>query len=144
MIDPTITGDVSMYYGLLGAVIGAAGSLLGGFGKKKSADATARGAAQNAQLVRERGRIEGILQEREGIKATGATKADFAASGLTLGGSAADVLRESARDIAFDAQNIKRLTNLEAEVFDAQAGAAKTAGKIGAVGGILGAVGKFF
>jgi len=126
--------------GLLGAI----GGILGAFGSKKESSAEAEAAKANAELVRERTAIETTLARREGIKGVGATIAGFGAAGVTGGGSAADVLRESRRDIAFQVTSIQKLGALEAEGFDKQAKAAKTAGKVGFASGLLGAATSFF
>ena len=124
--------------GLFAAIFGVAGGAVEAVGKLKAAKAEAEAAKLNAALVRERTGIELTLAKREGVKGVGATLAAFGGAGVTLGGSAADVLRESRRDIAFRAKSIQDIGEREAVLFEKQAKAAKTAGKFGAASSVLG------
>lgn len=121
----------------LGLAIGALGKLFGGHSRKKEAQAAAEAAKLNAQQVRERAAIETTLRERSGIREAGAINAAAGASGLAGGGSAADILRESARNTAFDLQTIKSQSELEAKIREREAAGYKAAGKRELVGGIL-------
>lgn len=121
----------------LGALFSAAGALIGGIGKKKAGKAQAEAAKLNAQQVRERAAIETTLRTREGFREAGSIQAAAGAGGTTGGGSAADILRESARNAAFDVQTIKSQSALEADAFELGGKAAKKAGNIGFLGGAL-------
>lgn len=113
--------------------------MIGGFGKKKAGAAEAEAARLNAQQVRERADIETTLRDRAAVREAGAIAANAGASGLsgTGGGSAADILRESARNAAFDVQSIKRQSALEASALEKGGKAAKRAGNIGFLQGGL-------
>lgn len=126
--------------GLLSAI----GGIFGAFGKKSESKAEVEAAKLNAALVRSRTKIETTLARREGIRGVGATIAAFGAAGVTLGGSAGDVIRESRRDIAFQIASIREIGGQEATLFDKQAKAAKKAGKIGFASTLLGAATSFF
>lgn len=126
--------------GLLSAI----GGIIGAFGTKSAAKSETKAAEANAALIRERTSIETLLAQREGRRGIGATIAAFGASGVTLGGSASDVLRESRRDIAFQVSSIRSIGAQEAGLFDAKAKASKKAGKIGFAAGLLGAATSFF
>jgi hypothetical protein len=123
------------------AVVSIGSSLLGAFGKKKSAKAQEKAFKLNAKAIEKRGEIESILSERKFIKGIGATKADIAGAGLTLGGSAGDLLREAARDAEFELQSIQSVTKMEAEAARLGSSSAKAAGNIGGAASLLGAVG---
>lgn len=126
--------------GLLSAI----GGIVGAFGSKSEAKASASAAKANAALVRERTAIEVTLAKRAGQKGIGGTVAAFGAAGVTLGGSASDVLRESRRDIAFQVSSLRSIGAQEAGLFDAEAKAAKKAGTISFISGLLGAATSFF
>ncbi len=129
----------------IGIAIAAGASILGGLfgaaGKKKAGDSAKEAAFVNARLIEKRGEIQETFSERGAIKGIGATLADIGASGLTTGGSAAELLREGQRDAAFELESIQEQTKLEADVTRKGGKAAQTAGNIGAVGSILGGVG---
>lgn len=118
-------------------MIGAAGSLLGGFGRRKAGRAEAKAAVLNAQQVRERATIESTLRTRSGAREAGSIATAAGASGLLGGGSVADILRESARNTAFDLNTIQTQSELEAKAILLGGKAAKTAGNIGFLGGAL-------
>lgn len=122
----------------IAAVASIGSALLGAFGKKKEADAKEASFRLNAQAIEKRGEIEGILSERKFLKGIGATKADVAGAGLTLGGSAGDLLREGARDAEFEIQSIKTVTAMDAARARLGAESAATAGKIGVTSSLLG------
>lgn len=131
--------------GLLGIGLGlgikALGGLFGGSAKKREAKAAAEAARLNAQQIRERVGIETTLRERTGAREAGTITANAGASGLAGGGSAADILRESARNTAFDINTIKTQGELEAKVREREAAGFKAAGKRSFLGGVLDAAG---
>lgn len=130
--------------GFLGLAFGALGSIIGGFGKRKAGQAEAKAAELNAQQIEERAKIETTLRERAGIREVGQIATAAGASGLAGGGSAADILRESARNTAFDLATIRTQSELEAKVTRLGGKAAKQAGNIGFASGILGAGERIF
>jgi len=129
------------------------GSLIGGFGKKKGAsaeaaalEAQAKAADVNRGFLERRLETELLLKGREGVAATGATSAAIGASGFTGGaaGGFGDILRQNARDIAFDTESIRfageaaiEQERLKAQGFRAGAKGAKFAGNIGFAGGVI-------
>lgn len=123
----------------LGAAIGAIGSIFGGASKRKAARAQAKASRLNAQQVRERTEIEATLRERRGEREAGSINSAAGASGLSGGGSASDILRESARNTAFDLNTIRTQGALQAEVHELEAKGAKSAGNRALLGGALGA-----
>ena len=121
----------------LGLALGAIGKLFGGSSRKKEAKAAAEAAKLNAEQVAERAKIETTLREREGQREAGSIAAAAGASGLAGGGSAADVLRESARNKAFDLQSIKTLSDKEIEIRMQEAKSLKKAGNRSFIGGAI-------
>lgn len=119
----------------LGAVLGIAGGLLGGFGKAKAASSQAAAMRLNAQQVRERSTIESTLRERTGDREAGSINAAAGAGGLAGGGSAADILRESVRNTEFDLRTIKDQSELEARALEKGAKGVKTGGILSGITG---------
>lgn len=122
----------------LGTALGIVGGLLGGFGKKKQANAQAEAARLNAQQVRERADIETTLRARAGGRESGAVTAAAGANNLAAGGSASDILRESARNTEFDLTTIRTQSDLEAKALEKGAKATKKAGTLGFASSVIG------
>jgi hypothetical protein len=109
--------------------------------------AAAKYAKQSAGLTEKRTTIELTRQRREAYRATGGIHAAFGASGLeSRSGSALDVLRESTREAAMDAELIRIQGEIDKTYYDSQAAqysaAAKsstTSGIGNIIGGIIGA-----
>ena len=121
----------------LGLGIKALGAVFGGIGKSKQQKAAAEAATLNAQQIRERAAIETTLRQRAGTREAGSINAAAGASGLAGGGSASDILRESARNTAFDVSTIKTQSELEAKVREREAAGARSAAKTSILGGAL-------
>lgn len=137
-VNPLLAGqDLSL--GIFGSLFGIAGSVIGAFGKRKAGRAQQQAANLNARQVEERAQIETTLRERAGIREVGQIATAAGASGLAGGGSAADILAESARNTAFDLATIRTQSELEARVLRLGGKAARTAGNIGFASGLLGA-----
>lgn len=124
---------------IFGAAFGALGSVLGGIGRRKAGRAEAKARELNAQLIEQRAGIETVLRERAGLREAGQINTAAGASGFAAGGSAADILAESARNTAFDIASIKTQSELEARAERLAGSAARKAGNIGFLGGLLGA-----
>jgi hypothetical protein len=128
----------------LGAILAIGGAIAGAFGKKKAGDAAKEAAFLNAQLIEKRTEIDATVAERTGEKGIGQTKADIGAAGLQIAGSAAELVRESERDMAFAINSIKEQGKLEAHITRKGGKAAQKAGNIGAVGSIIGGISSVF
>ena len=139
----------------LGA-ISMAGSLIGGLFGKKGGDAAAKVATQNALLAEEGARLteagtalDLTRMTRAGFQTQGAIQASAGASGLKTSGSALDVLRSSAANIALDKQLRGMQGALDAigykskaNDYRAQAAGAKAQGNASLVQGVLGGASK--
>lgn len=123
--------------GFLGLGLKVLGGLLGGVGKKAEAKANAQAATLNAEQIRKRTEIDTTLRERSGVRELGSIKTAAGGSGLAGGGSAASILRESARNTAFDVYSIKTEGDLARRAKLAEAKGFKRAGNIGLFGGVL-------
>jgi len=136
-----------------GASIGAAGDLfqgiasgVGSFAEAKGYKKAAKYAAQNAIIAREAGDIKLAQTERQIFKVIGQQAAGYAGAGLTMGGSAQAVMRDSVSQGALE----KAIVNTQAMIdvngylaqeaqFKAMAKASKAAGIGSIVGGIASA-----
>lgn len=123
------------------AALGAAsaiGSLIGGFGKKSAADAQAKALAANARISRAATKIDVARMQRAGFQQLGNIQASTGASGLKSSGSALDVLRSSASNIAMDTALRRAQGELDARSIEMGASQAKAEGGAGLIGGIVG------
>lgn len=107
---------------------------------------------QNARIERDQANAREEAQRREARQILGAQRAAFSQSGVGLGGSAADVMEQSATNAELDALTMRYegemkarglMASAEAERYQgraagANASAAMRAGYMGAVGSILG------
>ena len=118
---------------ILGALFSAGSALIGGASRRRARRAQARAARLNARQVRERTEIQSTLRQREGTREAGRISAAAGASNLA-GGSAADILRESARNTAFDVASIESQGELQAQVFEQEARGAQRSGNLAALG----------
>ena len=133
--------------------LGAAGDLFGGiasgigsFAEAKGYKKAAKYAAQNAILAREAGDIKLAQTERQIFKVIGAQKAGYAAAGLTGGGSAQAILRDSLSQGALEKAIVNQQAQIDvnsylsqSEQFKAMAKASKAAGIGSIIGGVLSA-----
>lgn len=142
LFEPVLVGP-EYAYGIFGSLLGLGASLIGGIGKRKAAKAEAEAARLNAQQIEERSGIEQVLRGREGTREAGTIAASAGASGLDLAGSAAEILRESARNTAFDIQSIQKQRGLQAKALRKGAKASSAAGNIALGGSIIGGASDF-
>lgn len=133
LMNPVAFEGVDTSYGFLGSLIGIGASLFGANKQKKAAkaeaEATAEAARLNAEQTKERAKVETTLRERAGQREAGTISTAAGASGVTKGGSAADILRESARNTQFDLGTIKTQSELQVKVFEQEGKGALKAGK---------------
>lgn len=134
-----------------GGIGGGVGSIFSGIGQMQAGKAAAKGYQASAASLREAARLTKIstglqlLQaDREIYKVQGGARADAAANGLTLSGSALDVIRSNAQQgglqkAVLGLQGQIEYTSLigQAQMAEAQAKASKKGGK-GGIGGIIG------
>jgi len=136
--------------GIVGAVISAVGSIVGGIAQRNAYNAQAKALEQNArndeirakQAAEEGAQKEGVLRER-GEQIKGQQNAAYGAAGIT-GGSAWDVLRSTQYGIEQDAAAIQNETartswgyNVNAANSRNKAGQARAAGSNAMVAGVL-------
>jgi hypothetical protein len=96
---------------------------------KKAADYNAALAEQNAAVQRQQAGAREEAQRREAGQVLGAQRAAFAQSGGGMGGSAADVMQQSATNAELDALTLRYEGELRARGLEAEAAGERFAGK---------------
>lgn len=103
------------------------GSLLDGYGRyqegqanSRLADMNAAQAEENARLTIDQAHKDEIRLRVQGRKVLGDMRAAYAASGVTMDGSALDVLYDSAANIEMDALNIRHQGEMKARGYDVE------------------------
>ena len=150
---------------IAGGLISAASSVAAGNAKAQAYNAKAKVAEQNARLAELQGirALEaGSRQEkqlrREGRAQYGSQLAQAAASGITVTGSASNILADTKMGIEEDADALRMQTLQEKWGYDVQGSSfrneasaarssaknARTSGWIGAVSGLVGTAGNIF
>ena len=140
------------------AVATAAGSLISAKGQLDAGDAARRAGnaegdllEKNANRVEEMGKYTAFRHNMKVKKVLGAGRAAYAASGVTMSGSAMDVMRESAVEGERDRLTILYNATVKADTMRDQADiaryrgeAAQAAAQYGAASSIFGGIGKTF
>jgi hypothetical protein len=98
-----------------------AGILQQGLAEEKASEYNAKNAENNAKLAREQGYEEERRQRIQSRKQLGDMRASYGASGVTMEGSAMDVLGESAAMAELDAQTIRQAGEAKAAAFESDA-----------------------
>lgn len=131
-----------------GAAVSAMGSISQGKAQAQAAGYNAQIAERNATIARQQAGADAETQRRNSMRAIGAMRANYGASGVTLEGSPMDVLESSAAEAKLDEMNIRYKGELraigykdEAALDRASAKTAKQQGLMGATSAIVGGVG---
>jgi hypothetical protein len=138
-------------FGAAEDLLGGLGGFLGGQSAAKGAKQAAKFYAQAAQYTQLETGIKEVAANRAIYQTLGGARADIAASGLKLSGSAADLMRSSAAQGGLTRALIALQGKIEVSSYQAQASAASeqasassTGGFLSGLGGIIGAVGAIF
>jgi hypothetical protein len=137
--------------GLMGA-----GTLLQAQGIRQQGKAAQQAAAFNATVARQRaeatrsqGRADLVTLDRDARRKIGSARAAYGASGVTMEGSALDVLAQSAWSAELDKQNLLYKTELRAlgyeqtgDLEDARGANALSSSRLGAASTLLMGAGK--
>lgn len=131
---------------IFGSLLSGFGSVFGGFEAKRSFEAQAALARQNAELSREQAEAEAGRFERGSRRRLGAIRAQAGASGTTLSGSVLDVLADQAAEeeenrllILFGGEAQARQSEARAKLLKRQGRVALTTGLLDAAGTLLSA-----
>lgn len=113
----------------VGALLSAKGQLDAGAAAQKAADAEASLLERNADKVEDMGDYAAFRHGMKVKKVLGAGRAAYASSGVTMSGSAMDVMRESAVEGERDRLTIIYNAETKAETMRGQAAVARYSGK---------------
>lgn len=123
------------------ALLKGASAIAEGNAKEDAAKRNAKVADDNAAIAREQAAIEEKNFRVGAQKQLGDIRASTGASGLDFGGSASDVLFESARTAEADALNIRRKGEIRAKGYQTEAENQRVAGRQARTSGYLSAAG---
>lgn len=108
---------------LLAGGTAAVGSLVGGFSQASADRRDAKIADQNAEIATEQAGARQDMIRREAKKLRGGQRASVGASGITMDGSAFDVMEDSAIEAELDALTAGYQGKLEARAYRSEAAA---------------------
>lgn len=115
-------GGAASYLGVAGGVLGAYGAYEQGQMESESLTQQSNSNLNNAELSLEQGTYNANRQGLQAAQKIGASKANYAASGvMTNSGSALDVLQSSAINSEMDKQNILHGADIKAISYENQA-----------------------
>lgn len=106
---------------LIGTAINSYGEAETGIANRNAGNFNAAVDERNATLATQQGDAEALMEARRGEKRLGAMRANYGASGVTVEGSAMDVLENSASDAKLNEQNIKYNAHLKSIGFSENA-----------------------
>ena len=125
-------------------VLSLAGTAMSMSGQQQSAAASSQASLYNASMVQAKAKSEQEYLRRDAAANMGQIHAARAKSGVTIEGTPLLVLGESAANAEIDALNTQWSANTTSELYKMQAGAATTAGNIGAGTSLLSGASSFF
>jgi hypothetical protein len=126
---------------MAGQAVQAVGSIKAANAAQDAAEFNAQQAEKNAALTREQAADNERTYRINSQKDIGKMQAGFAANGLSLEGSASDVLAEAYATSEFDVQKIKHGASLQELSYKQQAEAERKKGGAAMTGGYLSAAG---
>ena len=139
------------FLGIISAAIGAVAAIQQGRAADRAAKYNAQIAEQNATVARQQASAAAEQQRRENVRRLGSIRANVAGSGLSLEGSALDILEESATEAELQRQNIiyegeVRATGQQgqAALSRAEGRTARTTGYLRAGSSLLGAATEYY
>lgn len=140
----TTAGDISIGAGAVGDLFGGIFAAKGDAAEAKAYKTAAGYASQNAVIAQEAGNIKMEQTGRQIYKTLGAQQVGYASAGLTGGGSAQEVLRDSVAQGSMEKAIVNEQTQINVTGYKAQAAqfagmasAASAASKGSLLGGII-------
>lgn len=121
----------------IGQGLSAAGDLFGGIGDYMAGQSTAAYDKFEQQMVEQSTALQSMMQKRQAYRIQSAARADIGDSGLADSGSAQEILRMNAQNLALDNGIINQQGAVRAGALGMQARAAETAGTMGLISGIM-------
>jgi hypothetical protein len=129
-----------MALGIIGAVVGAAGSLMSGMMAAQASQQQANAYARQAALERQQAAFNADQQEAKAIKLISSQRTAFLGAGVSLAGTPTDVLVDTTNQTDLDVQAIKYNGEIKAQNFEMQAAALRTKAEGQQIGGVFGAL----
>lgn len=126
---------------LTGGGLMAYGAIQQGKAQKKMHDYNAAQLRQNAIIEQSQGNLREEAQRRKASQVAGQQAAAIAQSGGGMGGSAADIMRESAINAELDAMTIRYESELKSKGLKNQAAGEQYAGEVARQAGYYNAIG---
>jgi type II secretory pathway pseudopilin PulG len=127
---------------VIGGVASAAGSLYGGMQQGAAYDDQARFAERQAMLEGQAGAYEAERLRTQSTRALAGMRQQYVSSGIDPNsGSAREVIEDSAREAALDAESVNFGASLRAGNRRFEAHTARANAQSARIGGVLGAVG---
>lgn len=112
-----------------GTILKTMGAIHQGKAEQAAADYNAQLADRNALITTQQTEAAKLQQKRDSAKHIGGMRAAYSASGVSLEGSALDVLEESASQAELDYQNIGYQGELKRMGFESEAAMERMRGK---------------
>jgi len=130
---PGFSNSSKSISGYAGSGLSAAGDLFSGVGGIFSGEASASYDKFMQRVVDESTNLKLAHQERQGYMLQSQAQADIGANGLAMGGSAEDIVRMNAQNLALENAAIQQSGAIEAGGWGIKARAASGAGIMGAI-----------
>lgn len=124
----------------IGAVLGAASSIMSGVMQANAQEAQAAVYERQAEIEADKGRYEAGMEQDRVKKMVGENRAAALASGLALSGSPADVILDNTTEGEMDVQAIKYGAEIKSSNYKMQAGIARMRAGQAMAGGVIGAL----
>lgn len=131
-----IVDGLGGWLGIGGAALDFVGGMVSANEQRRAGNANARAAEEAAERERERTRLRLERLRKEGQRIRGEQMVQFAASGVT-GGSALDIMADTASEIALDAQLIEAGGDLSETYYRNVASQSRREGRGAFTGGLL-------
>jgi len=129
-----------MALGIIGAVVGAAGSIMSGMMAAQASRAQADAYTRQAALERQQAAFNAQQQEDKAIKLISAQRSAYLSAGVSLQGTPTDVLLDTTQQSNLDTQAIKYNGAIKEQNFLMQARALQVKAQGQQAGGFFGAL----
>lgn len=126
---------------IIGAAIGAVGSLASASAHSQSYKAQAQFQQRQAVMEQQKGFYEGSRVKDNNDRQLASMRGQYLSSGIALEGSAAEVLQDSASEASLDEQAIRYGTQVRADNLNWSAKLSRMNASNAMTGGVLGALG---
>lgn len=124
---------------LIGAAIGAVGSIASAAAQSASYNAQSQYAERQSQMELQKGAYESSRLSDQNNRKLAEMRSQYLSSGIALSGSPTDIIADSATEASLDEQAIKYGAKVQSDNLAFESGLAKSNAGSAMVGGILGA-----